>query len=219
MDCQQAQRYFDAYLDGELPPALETEFGAHRVRCSDCRRALALMEVSGHILASDREPVTLDDDFSHRLLACMDSRQHGWVGNWRRIALFATPVAAAAALVFAFLGPFSQSRDEHPTKVLGVKEYQQYSLTDVLSEIDDKSQEEAGGGPVDSKQANRGPRHSGRSVQSLQIYLDRMLEQAEATAEEAAEGVDDAEPSQEREGKSRSDGEPGTPSESAPTPR
>lgn len=218
MDCRQAQRYFDAYLDGELPPALETEFGAHRVRCSDCRRALALMEVSGHILASDREPVTLDDDFSHRLLACMDERQNRWMVSRRRLALFAVPVAAAAALGIAFLGPFGQSQDSHPTKVLGVKEYQQYSLTDVLTEIDDKS-EEAEAGPGGRKQGDRGPRHSGRSVQSLQIYLDRMLEQAEATAEEAAEEADDAKPSPEPEVEDRSDDERGATDESESEPR
>ena len=73
MNCEQAKNLFDAYLDGELSPSLETEFGAHRISCGHCRHRLALMEVAGHVIRADSGgDVELPDDFTERLLACID---------------------------------------------------------------------------------------------------------------------------------------------------
>ena len=117
MNCEQARQLFDAYLDGELPPALATELGAHRVNCPECRQALALLEVTGHIIASDREPVILRDDFSERLLECMDTRDARWPYRLRRILYISGPLAAAAVIALAFLGVF----DRHDTRVASEK--------------------------------------------------------------------------------------------------
>jgi anti-sigma factor RsiW len=115
MRCEQARQLFDAYLNGELSPSLTTELGAHRVRCPDCRRALALLEVTGHIVASDRDPVTLDVGFTNRLIACMESPQPRWTVRFRRSLYIAGPLAAAAVIALAFLGVF----DRPDGKVLG----------------------------------------------------------------------------------------------------
>jgi hypothetical protein len=118
MQCEQARQLFDAYLDGEMSSALATELAAHRVRCSDCRRALALLEVSGEIISSDRDEVSLRDDFSSRLLACMDTPQSRWRG-WGRYAIYyAGPLAAAAVIALAFIGVFDRSNG---AEVLGEK--------------------------------------------------------------------------------------------------
>jgi Putative zinc-finger len=111
MRCEEARQLFDAYLDGELSPSLATELGVHRVRCAECRRSFALLEVSGHIISSDRDPVTVPDDFSERLLACVDVREHGWVAKVRRTLYFVGPLAAAAVIAMAFLGFFDRGRD------------------------------------------------------------------------------------------------------------
>lgn len=108
MNCREAREYFDAYLDGELSSTLSTELGAHRLRCADCRRRLALLEVTGHIIASDRDPVALDDAFTDRLLACMDEPRTQ--PRWRMIRRYITiagPIAAAAVVVFALMGGFA----------------------------------------------------------------------------------------------------------------
>jgi hypothetical protein len=118
MRCEEARQLFDAYLDGELSPSLATELGAHRVRCPACRRALALLEVSGHIISSDRDPVTVPDDFPDRLLACVDVREHRWVAKVRRSLYVAGPLAAAAVIALAFLGFFDRGRD---SRVAGVR--------------------------------------------------------------------------------------------------
>jgi hypothetical protein len=118
MRCEEARQLFDAYLDGELSPSLATELGVHRVRCAECRRSLALLEVSGHIISSDRDPVAVPDDFSERLLACVDVREHGWVAKVRRTLYFVGPLAAAAVIAMAFLGFFDRGRD---SRVAGVK--------------------------------------------------------------------------------------------------
>jgi anti-sigma factor RsiW len=117
MNCEQARQLFDAYLDGELPPSLATELGAHRVSCPECRQALALLEVTGHIIASDSEPVSLRDDFSERLLECMDTKTSRWPARMRRILYISGPLAAAAVIALAFLGVF----DRHDTKVASEK--------------------------------------------------------------------------------------------------
>lgn len=108
MNCEQAQQLFDAYLDGELSPSLKTELGAHCVQCADCRRAMALTQVSGHILSADRDPVELDVGFSDRLVACVDSRTNHWTVRFRRWAYIGGPMAAAAVILLAFMGAFDR---------------------------------------------------------------------------------------------------------------
>ena len=108
MDCAQAHQLFDAHLDGELSPALATELGAHLLQCPKCRQALALMEVSTHIIASDSEPTRLSPGFQDRLLTCMDRRPRGLFARTRRIAYVALPLAAAAVVALAFLGVFDR---------------------------------------------------------------------------------------------------------------
>lgn len=116
MNCEQAQQLFDAYLDGELSPTLKTELGAHCVQCSDCRQAMALIQVSGHILKADRDHVQLKEDFTDRLFACMESRQNHWTVRFRRWMYIGGPMAAAAVILLAFMGMFDRRGD---TKVAG----------------------------------------------------------------------------------------------------
>ncbi len=110
MRCEQAEQLFDAYLSGELSVTLATELGAHRLRCPDCRRALALMEVAGHIVASDKDTVTIGEQFPDRLLACMDDPRSSWWCRARRVMYLAGPLAAAAVIALAFLGVFDRGR-------------------------------------------------------------------------------------------------------------
>ena len=118
MRCEQARQLFDAYLDGELSSALATELGAHRLRCPECRQALALLEVSGHIMRTDREPVQLRRNFTERLVACMSDRPERLVPRFKRGLYIAGPLAAAAVIALAFLGAF----DRQAEKVAGTKE-------------------------------------------------------------------------------------------------
>ncbi len=119
MNCEQARNLFDAYLDGELSPAMETELGAHRLACSDCRHELALMEVVGQVITVD-EPVEpgLTDAFTDRLLACLDRGQSSGgvfrMGRWKTAgSLLAVAAAVAVTLTLWLSGP--------APKVLGVK--------------------------------------------------------------------------------------------------
>lgn len=118
MRCDQARQLFDAYLDDELSASLATELGAHRLHCAECRQALALLEVSGHIVRTDREPVQLERNFTDRLLGCMDQRSLPWFKRWRRELYVAGTLAAAAVIALAFLGLF----DNPEAKVAGDKQ-------------------------------------------------------------------------------------------------
>ncbi len=106
MRCADARQLFDAFLNGELSSSMATELQAHRVKCADCRRELALLEVSGHVLRADRDPVTIGDSFTDRLIACMDEPRSRWPMRLRWTAYVGAPLAAAAVVAMAFLGFF-----------------------------------------------------------------------------------------------------------------
>ncbi len=108
MNCEQARQLFDAYLDGELSPSLATELGAHRLRCPDCRRDLALLEVTGHVVAHDRTPARLSEAFSDRLLSCTRTHERAARKTWLTRLYLAGPLAAAAVVVLALLGAFDR---------------------------------------------------------------------------------------------------------------
>jgi hypothetical protein len=108
MNCEHARQLFDAYLDGELSPSLATELGAHRLRCPDCRRDLALLEVTGHVVAHDRAPAQLSEAFSDRLLSCTRTHQRDARRTWLSRLYVAGPLAAAAVVVLALLGVFDR---------------------------------------------------------------------------------------------------------------
>ena len=98
MDCEQARNLFDAYLDGELSPVLETELHAHRLQCSSCRQALALMEVTGHVIASGAAEPKLKADFGDRLLACLEPALPKRRAGRTWVIRIGGPLAAAACL-------------------------------------------------------------------------------------------------------------------------
>ena len=108
MNCEQARNLFDAYLDKGMSPSLETEFGAHRLQCAQCRHELALMEVAGHVISADgRAEDTLDPEFTQRLLACVDSSRPAGLGRRRAMWIGGSVLAAAASLLIVFTLFFS----------------------------------------------------------------------------------------------------------------
>ncbi|MEK6674519.1 MAG: zf-HC2 domain-containing protein [Planctomycetota bacterium] len=127
MYCEQARQLFDAYLDGELSPSQVTELSAHRARCADCRRSLALMEVAGHLLTADREAVQTSFDFTDRLLACVEVPRVSRMRRFVRGLYIGGPLAAAAVVALAFLGVFDSPGRRG--RVLGQKEYRTPDLT------------------------------------------------------------------------------------------
>jgi hypothetical protein len=119
MRCKDAQKLFDSYLDGELSPSLAAELGAHQLHCPRCRRELALLEVTGHILGSDPEVASLSDDFAERLLACLEQRpKHRRLKRVQRLLYIGVPLAAAAVIALAFVGVFNPE-----TRVAGKEEF------------------------------------------------------------------------------------------------
>ena len=107
LTCQDARNLFDAHLDGELSPAMETELNAHRLSCAACRHELALLEVAGQVVEADNVAPTLDDDFTSRLLACMDRpAQPRW--DVRRVVRIGLRGLAAAACILLVAGYFAR---------------------------------------------------------------------------------------------------------------
>lgn len=105
MNCVDAERLFDAYLDGELGGSLRFEFDAHRLRCPLCQQKLAMVEACEHIISRDRKQPALTDDFTDRVMqqlgAVHASRQLARRRRW--VAIGGTGVSAAAVIaLFAF---------------------------------------------------------------------------------------------------------------------
>lgn len=180
MRCKQARQLFDAYLDGGLSSALEAELGAHRVQCAECRRALALLEVSGQILESDRDPVELRHDFADRLLACMDEPKSR---SWDRAKLafvYAGPIAAAALIALAFLGAFDRGNGPNGggVQVAGEQVYNP-------NVVDSPSESVEGADSNDAElrlkrfieQTQKSSEEKRESVQSLQKALNYTVDQ------------------------------------------
>ena len=176
MHCEQAQRLFDAYLDGELSAPLATELGAHRLQCSDCRRALALLEVSEHILTLDQDPVTLDDNFTDRLVACVDRSTNNWRNRLGRVIYVGGPLAAAAVIALAFLGVFDGGRSG---EVAGNRVVATFDDADASVHTQPSTPTEAehpGGEPLMDR-AQRSFESKRRSVESIQKAFEMTLQQ------------------------------------------
>ncbi len=127
MNCEQSQNLFDAYLDNSLTGTLATEFGAHQLACSHCRRDLALLEVAGHVVASDNEAPLLDDEFTSRLVECATDGPAKRPLKFSRALWVGLPAAMAACLtMIVWFGGDDASNESDPEnsgpRVLGVED-------------------------------------------------------------------------------------------------
>ncbi len=153
MDCEQAQQLFDAYLDGDLSPAMRTELGAHQLQCEDCRRALALLEVSGHIVAADPHETTgLDDGFVDRLLeACHESPQNQPFQRIRRFIFVGSGLAAAAVVGLALIGVFDSRGNGKVAGVTATNPIAQPTASEIANSLDEFDPRPEEGDGMDAK--------------------------------------------------------------------
>jgi len=127
MNCNQAQGLFNAYLDETLTGSMATEFAAHRLRCADCRRQLALMEVTGQFIANDSAAPDLDDAFTDSVVALAARPARRLVFPRKAMRIAGPLLASAACLMLAVI--YWPRPDE--TRVLG---HQEQVTTDQLRE-------------------------------------------------------------------------------------
>lgn len=117
--CRQAENLFDAYLDGELSDGLRCELHAHQLRCSACRRALAILQTTAEVIARDRSEPVLADDFTDRLLACLQESgpAAGTASRrWRRMVLWGgSGLSAAAAMLLALTAWLARGPSDEPS--------------------------------------------------------------------------------------------------------
>jgi hypothetical protein len=221
MRCEQARQLFDAYLDGELSTALATELGTHRLKCASCRRELALLEVTGHIIRSDAAPKALEHDFTERLMQCVQTPRERRIAQLRKSLLVGGPLAAAAVIVLAFAGLFDAGGT---SKVAGVKEVNPNAHPAPVSqpqqqgEVPDRKLEKW---LESAKQKTDAARRSGESLQnvidSTLIEVIDVIEDEE-TAGEAADGGGGAEESAVDDNDATTDPQPANNSEDDGTP-
>ncbi|MBI5865038.1 MAG: zf-HC2 domain-containing protein [Planctomycetes bacterium] len=102
MNCSDAERLFDAYVDNELSGSLRLEFDAHRLRCTLCQRKLALIDACRHILAADDRGPVLSENFTDRLMAQVSQGGIRRRRRWSRSLTVTSAFALQAAAVIAF---------------------------------------------------------------------------------------------------------------------
>ncbi|MBN1341556.1 MAG: zf-HC2 domain-containing protein [Phycisphaerae bacterium] len=125
MNCRHAQHLLDGYLDGELPASLRAEVHAHRLTCSECQRAMAVVEVAGDVIGSDPAAAPhISLSFTDRVMGAMKPAEEPRVARvvrFRRVAAFLGPIVSAAAvwmIAFAVLPQGNVGPD--PTKLVDV---------------------------------------------------------------------------------------------------
>ncbi|MFO0840409.1 MAG: zf-HC2 domain-containing protein [Phycisphaerae bacterium] len=111
MNCSEAERLFDAYLDGELSGALRLELDAHRLRCRRCQQTLAMLEACEHVLSAKTRAPALAADFTERVMARVAIAQPRKTISLRRwIWAGSSVMSAAATIVLAMLWTGAPSR-------------------------------------------------------------------------------------------------------------
>jgi len=190
MNCEQAQNLFDAYLDGELSLALETELHAHRLNCPSCRQELALMEVAGHVIrsGSGAEP-SLGGDFTERLLACIEPSQPAVRYHRKWVFRLGTGLAAAACLTLAVM----QMRGPTPKVAPFKTDSGRVSSEPVTVGLDGSGRTRPGSGVADADVAGNGepqrtPAAADELEQAVQA-LKRTIENAVRGTQESSESL------------------------------
>ncbi len=140
MNCNEAEQFFDAYLDDELSGSVRLEFDAHRLRCPVCQQKLAMMEACEHIVARDARLPLLSDDFTDRVMGAINNQRVIKLRSRRRFVIAAaTIMQAAAILVIALVW---SSGDSNSTAGLANAGSQSEFLTDVENALDKKDRVE-----------------------------------------------------------------------------
>lgn len=106
MNCRDFEQLFDAYLDGELGGAMRLEFDAHRLRCTQCQRSLAMMQSIGSAITAQEPGPIMSAEFTDRVMAQIAAREPAL----RRRRIFRlvgsgvglTGIAAAVFLAFTW---------------------------------------------------------------------------------------------------------------------
>ena len=114
MNCKEARHLFDTYLDGELSGSMADEFNAHRLRCATCRRELALLEVTGHVISADTDTPLLDEEFTDRLLQAAIAERRPWLRG-RRLIYSISSLAAAACLALVLTYTLASPAAQEPS--------------------------------------------------------------------------------------------------------
>lgn len=118
--CDQAERLFNPFLDGELSNSLRCELHAHQLACPSCRRRLAILQTTADVISRDHSEPELSGEFTERLLACIGETRPQTTTRRRWRIWAGSGMAAAAALgisITAWLA-WPVARNEGPNGVV-----------------------------------------------------------------------------------------------------
>ena len=132
MNCNEAEQFFDAYLDDELSGSIRLEFDAHRLRCPVCQQKLAMMEACEHIVARDARLPSLSDGFTERVMGAIGGQRVIKLRTRRRRLVFAAAALMQAAAVLVIAIVWTSGQPAQTGAIDGVE-----ARTTFLSEVED----------------------------------------------------------------------------------
>jgi anti-sigma factor RsiW len=113
MNCTQAKKYLDAYIDGELEPGVMLDIERHLETCEDCQ-ALVLVKRKLKSEIAKLGEIKAPEHLRQRIINLSSNRL-----RVRRIAAAVTlPLAAAASLLLVIGGPFGEATEEPLAEVV-----------------------------------------------------------------------------------------------------
>ena len=98
MNCEEADRFLDAYLDGELEAGKRTELEQHLLECAECKEKLNQLRQFRSFFASNAPHYPAPPELRNKVLARLEVQRKSNI-----IALARQPWLYAAALVIAGL--------------------------------------------------------------------------------------------------------------------
>jgi mycothiol system anti-sigma-R factor len=94
MNCEEADRFLDAYLDGELEPAKRAELEQHLLECADCEEKLRRLREFRSFFASNAPHFPAPPELRNKILARLEVQRKSNI-----MALARQPWLYAAALL------------------------------------------------------------------------------------------------------------------------
>jgi anti-sigma factor (TIGR02949 family) len=110
MNCEEARRSLDAYVDGELEPTRQSGIETHLAECVSCQDAAERITKCGSIVRTNLQAYKAPPELKAKICAALrkeDKPRVKWlVGHGRRLAYAAVLVVLSSALAWSWFSRF-----------------------------------------------------------------------------------------------------------------
>ena len=133
MTCDEADRFLDAYLDGELEPGKRAELEQHLAGCAECQKKLAGLRQLGEFFRADAPHYPAPPELKAKVLARLEvARRSSLIALLRQPWLY---VAALLIISFVLAWPKFFSNGEDAIASQAVANYQRAALLQRICDV------------------------------------------------------------------------------------